>query len=195
MATESSRVSNAMGVPVPQWIVNQLNKRSEKMREVSRDTNNILYQGNKTCFVRLISSVDITNPTDQQYFKSLGIEIKDATSLAKNFILQGGVSKFNEETKGYDLRSGLSAYNVTNQTEIKDYGYRPMPGIQSVRVQTQGKMGSLRSADILIKVWDKTQLDIIDALYFKLGFTMFLEWGHTARRTRQHNHRQRSLGI
>jgi len=180
MATESSRVSNAMGVPVPQWIVNQLNKRSEKMREVSRDTNNILYQGNKTCFVRLISSVDITNPTDQQYFKSLGIEIKDATSLAKNFILQGGVSKFNEETKGYDLRSGLSAYNVTNQTEIKDYGYRPMPGIQSVRVQTQGKMGSLRSADILIKVWDKTQLDIIDALYFKLGFTMFLEWGHTA---------------
>lgn len=180
MATESSRVSNAMGVPVPQWIVNQLNKRSEKMREVSRDTDNILYQGNKTCFIRLISSVDITNPLDQQYFKSLGIEIKDATSLAKNFILQGGVSKFNEDTKGYDLRSGLSAYNVTNQTEIEDYGYRPMPGIQSVRVQTQGKMGSLRSADILIKVWDKTQLDIIDALYFKLGFTMFLEWGHTA---------------
>ena len=180
MATESSRVSNAMGVPVPQWIVNQLNKRSQKLREVSRDTENILYQGNKTCFVRLVSSIDIANPKDQLYFRSLGIEIKDPSSLAKNFILQGGVSKFNENTNGYDLRSGLSAYNITNQTEIEDYGYRPMPGIQSVRVQTQGKMGSLRSADILIKVWDKAQLDIIDALYFKLGFTMFLEWGHTA---------------
>ena len=180
MAVESSRVSNSIGVPVPQWIINQLNKRSEKMREVSRDTENILYQGNKTCFVRLISSVDTTNPKDQLYFKSLGLEIKDATSLAKNFILQGGVSKFNENNNAYDLRSGLSAYNITNQTEIEEFGYRPMPGIQSVRVQTQGKMGSLRSADISIKVWDKTQLDIIDVLYFKLGFTMFLEWGHTS---------------
>jgi hypothetical protein len=180
MAIESGRVSNAIGVPIPQWIISQLNKRSEKMREVSRDTENILYQGNKTAFVRLVSSVDVKNPKDQQYFKDLGIPIENEMSLAKNFILQGGISKFNENTKGYDLRQGLSAYNVTNDSEIANYGYRPMPGIQSVRVQTQGQMGSLRSADITIKVWDKTQLDIIDALYFKLGFTMFLEWGHTA---------------
>jgi GH24 family phage-related lysozyme (muramidase) len=54
-----------------------------------------------------------------------------------------------------------------------------MPGITSVSIDTQGKLGSVISATINFKCWDKMQLDVMDALYFKLGFTMFLEWGHT----------------
>ena len=54
-----------------------------------------------------------------------------------------------------------------------------MPGITSVQIDTQGALGSIRAATINFKVWDKDQLDIIDALYFKLGYTMLLEWGNT----------------
>jgi len=68
---------------------------------------------------------------------------------------------------------------MLGEKEIQDYGYRPMPGITSVNIETQGRLGSVRAATINFKCWDKNQLDILDALYFKLGFTMFLEWGHT----------------
>ncbi|MFN9899425.1 MAG: hypothetical protein ACK55Z_11675, partial [bacterium] len=82
----------------------------------------------------------------------------------------------------YQQRAGLGkdgAYGILGTDEIQQFGYKPMPGITSVTIDTQGKLGSLRAATINFKCWDKAQLDIIDALYFKLGFTMFLEWGHT----------------
>lgn len=186
MAIEESRISNVLGVPVPQWIIDQLNRRSTELSRVTKDTDNIRYQGNRTAWIRMVSSVDVVKKSAQDYFKNMGLTISDETSLAKLFILQGGVSIYeNREINGsklfnYRQRNGFSeSYNVAGPNETLTYGYRPMPGITNVRVQTQGKLGSIRSADIQLKVWDKNQLDIIDALYFKLGYTMFLEWGHT----------------
>lgn len=182
MVTDS-RVSSALGVPLPQWIIDQLNTRSMQSSKIARDTDNIIYQGNKTAWIRMVSSVDIMRESTKKYFVDLGVNITDPSSLAKLFVLQGGVVSYEGNGSGfaqYQLRSGFpQAYNVVGNSEVLNYGYRPMPGITSVRVQTQGKLGSVRSADIQLKVWDKQQLDIIDALYFKLGYTMFIEWGHT----------------
>jgi hypothetical protein len=182
MGLDGGRVSNAMGVPINQWIMNQLNERSKQIKVSPRDTDNLIYQANKTAWIRMVSSVDIDSDVDLKYYNGLVDGIKDKADLAKKFVLQGGSSIYNNQNGkiSYQQRGGLSeAYNVAGSNEILEYGYRPMPGITSVKVTTQGKMGSLRSADIQIKVWDKHQLDIIDALFFKLGYTMFLEWGHT----------------
>ena len=54
-----------------------------------------------------------------------------------------------------------------------------MPGIIDATIETQGKMGSIKLATINFKVWNKSQLDVIDALYFKLGYSMLIEWGNT----------------
>ena len=190
------RVSNSMGVPIPQWLINQFNQRSKQISVYdNRSTDNILYLANKTAWVRLVSSVDIVDLKDQDYFRlNMGIDMSDPQNLARNFVLQGGSTIykkgsaiqgangaiiFNTKESKID-RSGISsAYNVAGNEELKEYGYRPMPGLGSVKIVTQGKMGSIRSAEIQIRVWDKIQLDIIDALYFKLGYSMFLEWGHT----------------
>lgn len=179
MPLDGGRVSNAMGVPINQWLINQLNERSKQMGIDKRDTDNIIYQGNKTAWIRLVSSVDIIKYQDRSHFSDMGLLLSDKSDLAKKFVLQGGSSIY--DNGKYSQRAGLGeAYNVTGGwKETEKYGYRPMPGITSVKVTTQGKMGSIRSADIQIKVWDKDQLDIIDALFFKLGYTLFLEWGHT----------------
>lgn len=204
-----SRTSNALGVRLPIWIIKQLDKRSEQLQVKNQSSttanDNVIFRGNRTSWVRLVSSVDLIDPfkisvnttagrlvpfSYQQmgsnkaktYFQNLGINVSNASDLAKFFVLQGGTSKYSNEenTFFYNLRQGLSdSYNVAGNSETKNYGYRPMPGITSVKVQTQGKLGSIRAAEIQLKVWDKAQLDIIDALYFKLGYTMFLEWGHT----------------
>lgn len=190
------RVSNALGVPLPQWIIKQLDKRSLELSVPQKDiptNDNLLYRGNRSSWVRVVSSVDLVSADKKkstvadpvQYFsKTIGLSgITDKSDLAKKFILQGGVSKYtkiNDNSFSYTPLGGINeSYNVAGEQEIKEYGYRPMPGITSVRVQTQGKLGSIRSAEIQLKVWDKTQLDIIDALYFKLGYSLFLEWGHT----------------
>lgn len=178
-----NKISNILGVKLPQWLLEQLKTRANQNTRDIRDNDNILYLGNKTAWVRVVSSVDLVNNDDLQYFKTkIGSEtIRDKSSLARNYILYGGTSKYLNKNS-YALRSGIgkdNAYGILGNSEIREFGYRPMPGIMSVSIETQGRLGSVRGASIDFKCWDKDQLDIIDAIYFKLGYTMFLEWGHT----------------
>ncbi len=181
-----NKISNIIGVKIPEWLYRQLETRSIQNSKSVRDTNNLLYLANKTAWVRLVSSVNVIEQTDQRYFSDLGVNISAEGNqsaevrLAQEFMLFGGSSIYSDN-KNY-LRSGFGkggAYGTLGNSEIQKYGYRPMPGITSVNIETQGRLGSVRSATINFKCWDKDQLDIIDALYFKLGFSMFLEWGHT----------------
>ncbi|NBP03927.1 MAG: hypothetical protein EBU90_28285, partial [Proteobacteria bacterium] len=57
-------------------------------------------------------------------------------------------------------------------------GIKPMPGITSADIRDFNN-GALREATIKIQAWDIEQLQIIELLYMRLGFTMYLEWGHT----------------
>ncbi|NDC22737.1 MAG: hypothetical protein EBZ49_01220 [Proteobacteria bacterium] len=187
-----NKLSNVIGVPVPQWLINQFRVRSEQNTVLSNRSNeNLKYLANKTAWVRMVSSVNIEF-SDMLYFQrytpqesqQVGpIKLADKDSLAKNFVLFAGTSKYSKDQNGnfgYGLRSGLGgSYGMLGEDEVNRYGYQPMPGITSVTIETMGRMGSVRSATINFRVFDKMQLDIVDALYFKLGYTMFLEWANT----------------
>ena len=184
-----NKISNIIGTKVPQWLIQQLDTRANRNSDDVRSNQNLLYLTNKSAWVRLVSSVDINEKRDQDFFKRIsGINMTLPHDLARKFILFGGTSAYTQNNS-YELRSGVSfsdtnntmggAYGMLGKEEIQKYGYRPMPGIISANIETQGRLGSIRGAIINFKCWDKSQLDIIDALYFKLGFTMFLEWGHT----------------
>ena len=193
-----TKISNIIGTRIPSYLLNQLKTRSDKnSQESNRSNEDIKYIANKTAWVRMVSSVDVSGE-DMAYFKtylsdqdfSFGPAIEgrpsgintDPSFLAKKFVLFGGTSAYDNINKIYSLRSGLGkngSYGILGEEEISQYGYRPMPGITSVTIDTAGRLGSVRFATINFKVWDKMQLDIIDALYFKLGYSMFLEWGHT----------------
>ncbi len=180
-----NKISNVIGVPVPQWLINQFNVRAEKTSLHGRDTENIKFLANKSAWVRLVSSVNVSKEDLEWFKKSIvsdNSSLTDETSLAKNFVLFAGTSKYENSGQnfGYKQRSGLNgAYGMLGEQEINRYGYMPMPGITSVTIETMGRMGSVRSATINFKVFNKLQLDIVDALYFKLGYTMFLEWANT----------------
>ena len=199
MAINDNKISNVIGTHIPNWLLQQLQTRSKKGTQANRDNANLLYLGNKTGWVRLVSSINITAPSDKKYFSELtGLTLTKDEDLAKNFVLYGGVSKYNKETifredgrlkfnfkdintdTNYALRKGFKeTYSLLGDQEVRDFGYRPMPGLSRVVIETQGRMGSIRGATIEFKVWDKSQLDVMDALYFKLGYSMFLEWGNT----------------
>jgi hypothetical protein len=198
---ELEKICNLAGYPIYKWAADQLKVRSEKGSEQTRSNDNLTYLANKNAWVRVVSSVNLEPNLIKYFSTNLQIGLANGRSLAENFILYGGTSTYafksqklnapglginnlelgdvlGSNTQGMNLRSGLGAYNLTGNQEINDYGYRPMPGITSVTIESTGRMGSLRQATINFKVLDKYQLDIMDALYFRLGFTVLLEWGH-----------------
>lgn len=191
-----NRIANIVGTPLPNYVKSQIAQRVKQNTQLKRDDANLVYLGNKTSWVRVVSSVDLKQKSeDVSYFSRLIGDDPGESNLAKKFVLFGGVSAYtNHPVSGqagsgqgfsYELRRGLSgefgtgAYDTLGQNEVRAFGYRPMPGISRVTVETQGRLGSIRRAKVEFQVWDKYQLDVIDMLYFKLGYTMLLEFGHT----------------
>ena len=183
----SEKYTNIVGVPFKRYVKDQLLTRSFQGSTLTRDNNQIIYLANKNCWIRLVSFVDVVDRDNPMQNKDY---------LAKNWILFGGTSYVGADNNTLNLRSGiqqnftadpvnLSDQSITNNSAyglggIEQLGYRPMPGIISATVEHAGTAGSLRIANIKFKVWNRQQLDIIDTLYFRLGYSCLLEWGHTS---------------
>jgi hypothetical protein len=79
----------------------------------------------------------------------------------------------------FRLRYGVgrqsSAYGGNLGTRM--YGLIPMPGIVSLEVRSKSAYGSLREATVKYVCWDKKQLDELEILYMRPGYTVLLEWG------------------
>ena len=115
--------------------------------------------------------------------------------LAKQYILFGGTSNANlnissDSTTG-DLtkaNAGDYRFGVTNNTsEFNNFAYglggtemgiNAMPGITGFSVKSRN-MGSLREVTVNIRANNENQFKIIDNLYCRIGYTMFLEWGNS----------------
>jgi len=53
-----------------------------------------------------------------------------------------------------------------------------MPGITDLTVASKTNFGALRQIEVGIKAWSIEQLSMLEKLYFRPGFTMFVEFGH-----------------
>lgn len=181
------KLSNIIGAPFQEFVTEQLNARITNNSSENRSPEQVLFIANKTAWVKLASSAIVTK---EDYIRELnsagrytaedGYQTQRWTTntinLAQDWVLSGGTSKYNSGQT--ELRSGIGLDNAYGLGGVKAQGYRPMPGLESVNIETAGRLGSLRYATIKFKVWNMNQLDIIDTLYFRLGYTMLLEWGH-----------------
>jgi hypothetical protein len=104
-------------------------------------------------------------------------------SLAKSNILMGGIyTPFNDENNNY-LQAGISRNGSFQNTNAYgfgglEFGLQPIPGITSFNIRSENR-GSIRTATIGIRAYNKVQFDIINTLYMSLGYTMLIEWGNT----------------
>ena len=108
-------------------------------------------------WVRLSSAVKIK--PDSKTAQKFGTS---GNQLAKDNVL---FTLFNKEL------DGLPGYEKTQ------LGYRPAPGIQDMQIHSHNRFGSLRTAVIRYQCWSKEQLDVLELLYMRPGFNVFLEWG------------------
>ena len=54
-----------------------------------------------------------------------------------------------------------------------------MPGITDVVISSQNTFGTLRIGTVRFNVYSIEQLDTMEALFMRPGFSALLEWGHT----------------
>ena len=143
----------------------QLEERQNAIK--GRTPNSIKYLNSRNAWIRMSSSVNV-NGTNK---------------LAQEYILQGGVLKPNG-----GLRSGVggtdSAYtNISPNTSLpsseRTYqrGIRPMPGINSIDIKSKSAYGSLREVVVKFQCWDIKQLEDLELLYMRPGYTVLIEWG------------------
>jgi hypothetical protein len=197
-----------IGESFREYVVDQINVRQEVHGSGTAGSKRILedlsYLNSKTAWVKLASGISITDERIKS--ESIRPNVKfdpgySGTTLAKRFVLFNGVSDLydgqdigltNKMTQRgtsfpdgtgniWDLHDG--PYNVTPRAEnsptpISEFGLNPMPGITSVDVKSLNR-GSIKRATVNIKCYTPEQFQIIDLLYLRIGYTMFLEWGNS----------------
>ena len=178
---------NILGQPFAPWVTKQINVRQQSLGYVNYDNNDLLYQNNKTPWIRLASSVDIEQAKDGvlDKFNKIGIsqnQVKGSVA-ARNFILQGGAM-------GIDSQGEFIKYtgiNTVNQFyngaygwgETTERGFVPLPGIIDASLVYYNN-GALSKGVINMKCYSRNQLALMDVLYMRPGYNLLLEFGWTS---------------
>jgi len=128
---------------------------------LNRTPTTIKYLNSRNAWIKMSSSVNVNGTSE----------------LANNYQLKGGILK-----PDGGLRSGVggtdNAYSDTSpgkQSHLR--GLRPMPGINSIDVGSKSAYGSLREVVVKFQCWDIKQLEDLELLYMRPGYTVLIEWG------------------
>ena len=144
----------------PQFIQNELDRRQDGM--LTRNPKFVHQLNTRNAWIRMTS----------------GVNYEGSNSLAKKYVLQGGTLNDNST-----LRSGLGGNGTSTYDRLSPggnslrMGIRPMPGITGVSVQSKGAYGSLQESTVTFVAWDIRQLEELEILYMRPGYTVLLEFG------------------
>lgn len=174
------------------FVASQLNARKSVIStDATRDPKFLMYTTGKNSWVRMVSFVDANVLVDPSNPKA-GYRYQ-GQQLARKYVLEGGTLYNKPGTNDFSLRSGLLSkgsaygsdidrtYDISQKSKSgvvdRQFGLRPMPGITSVTVSSKSAYGSLREATIKYFAWDKHQLEELELLYMRTGYSVLLEWG------------------
>ena len=153
---------NIVGSSFDDYVSTQLSKRADYLLSGAggkgnefRTPDQVEFLTNTNGWLRISSGVRlVTSKTFQNI-------IYTSDTLAKSFILQGGVVYDKPGTNprgtgilrtgfGNDRAYGIGFYDRSNGGG-DDLGFRPMPGVTSFSITNEGPYGALRTANINIK--------------------------------------------
>lgn len=117
----------------------------------------------------------------------LGPEYK-GNVLAKKIVFHGGI----EEAKISNTPEGLNTQMIKRKGisrslgrdfeaayQFDRFGAKSLPGIEGFDCKSKS-MGSLREANVTIRVNSSEDFELIDTLYLRIGYSMFIEWGNSS---------------
>lgn len=189
-------MGNILGEPFKKYVQEQILQRQKIHGQINRSEDDITYLNSKNAWVKLGSGVSI----DEKRMKMLEgnpmtQDVPLGSTLAQNNVLFNGLANPIEGLEGLNKysqtpRAGVGsdinddgsstnsiAYGVGGFGGINgNFGFSPMPGIIDADLKTINR-GSIKKATVNIKCFNKYQFDVIDVLYLRLGYSIFLEFG------------------
>lgn len=182
---------NILGEPFDPWVKEQVEVRQKSLGKFGNiSENDLLAYNSKAPFLRLVSSINLTNngsegnELDDSVLKRLitsGFREEEISGdqLAKRCILQGGVIDDSDRKLKSGLNNNTSIFNgAYGWGGIEERGFVPMPGITDADIQYYDN-GTLSKTVINIRCFSKKQLALIDTLYLRPGYIVLLEFGHS----------------
>jgi hypothetical protein len=155
-------------------VKNQLKARQKAIFERTPDA--IQYFNARNSWIRVTSAVNVGIDD--------GTLTPGLSTLAKNYVLLGGTlyngklrSGVGNDNKAYSLNSTTVNADGTVKQEKNRLGIRPMPGITSIDVKSKSAYGSLREVVVNFNCWDMRQLEELELLYMRPGYSVLVEWG------------------
>jgi N-acetyl-anhydromuramyl-L-alanine amidase AmpD len=141
-------------------ISGSLAARQKAMTDRTADT--IQYLNSRNSWIRMVSSVNVNA----------------VYTTAEQNVLLGGALNNNKSLRSGVGGTGNEAYSNKTPSGI-DYrlGIRPMPGITSIDIKSKSAYGSLREVVVHFQCWDIHQLEELELLYMRPGYTTLVEWG------------------
>jgi hypothetical protein len=179
------------------YVQKQIKIRQQALGEYNRNIKNTEAFMTRTPWVRMVSSIDLTEGDPTFPGNSVLSTIKSSgnynginlsgDNLAKKFILFNGIS--NQQGGITNLYSGITggpstntfggAYGFGSRDDIQtERGFIPMPGVTNVNFQYRND-GALAMATVQIKAFNRSQFQLIDILFQRPGYTVLLEFGST----------------
>ncbi len=167
---EAKDYTNIAGSPFQPYVKTQIEVRKALISNEVRTSSDLLWLTNRTSWIRISSGVNIdeknTNFTEK------------GDALSKKYILQSGLTDHTGGSSTYKLREGLGPNGAYGLGGTEQFGLRPMPGLENLSIKTGGKLGTLREATLEFTCYNLEQLDLMNTLYMRLGFSILIEWGH-----------------
>jgi len=160
------------------YIQNQIKTRQQATgRELGE--NILLGYFAKTCWVSLTSFVDITSEKLRNNLNTT----ESPSELSTKIILRNGVTSL-KDNKTTSIQGGIgpdktygNKFLSTNSKLKYPLGLKPIPGITSVNIKSKGTYGSLLEAEINFMCHDIVQLEKLEPLFMRPGYSVLLEWG------------------
>lgn len=115
-----------------------------------------------------------------------GVNVNGTSNLAKQYIMLGGVLSPNkalregvgDSTNSYSTTSPSgTSYNTSFKAGTA--GIKPMPGITAIDIKSKSAYGSLREVTVQFECHNLQQLEDLELLYMRPGYTTLIEWGWT----------------
>lgn len=163
--------TNIAGSPFQPYVATQIEKRKQLVDKENRSSQELQWLTNKNVWIRVSSGANVLYGNKR--FGGL-----EGDALSKKYILQAGLVDHTGGPTSFSLRSGLGNDGAYGIGGTDTFGFKPMPGITGISIKTGGKLGTLKETTIDFVCYNMEQLNIMEALYMKLGFGLLVEWGH-----------------
>lgn len=173
MSAQSFRVGDPIDGQVAKKIQSLQNTFGSKDDGQSR--RNYIELQSAIPWIRMQSGVHLSTSLARKYEAGGGYD------LAKKYVLFG-LNRRIESTEGpnrttYSPNFGDPiGYDYDSQF---GFGHRPKPGIVDMNIHSHNRFGSLRTAVIRFQCWTRDQIDALEILYMRPGYSVLLEWGHS----------------